>query len=63
MFPTLVADSGPVCMAGPPPPVLKSRPGIYRLTPIPGPVNRTSQATTTAAVARMTVTTTWRTRR
>jgi hypothetical protein len=44
-------------------PVLKTRPGAYRLTPISGPVNRTCQATTTAAAASRAVVTTWRSRR
>jgi len=63
MLKTLVSGAGPVCTAGPPTPVMETRPGAYRLTPIPGPVNRNCQATTTAVAARNTVTRTWRSRR
>jgi hypothetical protein len=63
MLPTLVTGPGAVCTAGPRLPVLKTRTGVYRLTAIAGPVNRTCQATTTAVAARTMVTTTWRIRR
>jgi hypothetical protein len=44
-------------------PVPETRPGAYRLTPIPGSVNRTCQVTTTALAASRTVATTWRSKR
>jgi hypothetical protein len=44
-------------------PVLETRPGAYRLTPIPEPVNRTCQATTIAAAVSSAVARTWQSRR
>src|SRR6185437_16705387 len=63
MLTTLMTGRRPVCTADPTMGVLETPPGVYRLTPIPGVVNRTCQATTTAAAARTTVETTCRTRR
>jgi hypothetical protein len=60
---TLAAGGWPVCTAGPPSPLLEAQPGAYRLTPMPGPVNRTCQATTIAVAASRAVATTWRSRR
>jgi len=60
---TLAPGQWCVCMAGPPMPVPETRPGVYRLAPMPGLVNSTCQATTIAVKASRTVTATWRSRR
>ena len=60
---TLTRGIWPVCTAAPPMPVPETRPGAYRLTPIPGSVNRTCQATTTTVAVSRTVATTWRSKR